>query len=242
MSSDIKRKKIVVAIQEHPVSDETPSTNDVLQWDGSQWKPTNLPSPPAGFTAGGDLIGDSSSQNVISLTGNSGKINISNSGNIITWQANVTSNCGLKIVASDGSHAPKDLIIGAQDTNPDVGSTSAGRVIINGGTASNNGGNGGNCIIVGGNTFGGADGDKAGSVIISGGSNSSSSTAVDGGNIELQIGDSGIGTKGFLKISNIITDTSAGIGGASALPATPEGYIIIVINGTPMKLPYYPMS
>lgn len=35
------------------------------------------------------------------------------------------------------------------------------------------------------------------------------------------------------------TSSSATAGAAAALPATPEGYIDIVVGGQPMKLPYY---
>ena len=52
---------------------------------------------------------------------------------------------------------------------------------------------------------------------------------------------------GFATVGNItitaaaLATTVGAAGGASALPATPSGYIQITINGTPYKLPYYPV-
>lgn len=47
-------------------------------------------------------------------------------------------------------------------------------------------------------------------------------------------------TSGNIAISSGTTGTTIGAaGGASALPATPLGYISISINGTIRKIPYY---
>jgi len=52
----------------------------------------------------------------------------------------------------------------------------------------------------------------------------------------------GLTTLGNIAITTATTATTVGAaGGASALPATPSGYIQITINGTPYKLPYYPV-
>ena len=49
-------------------------------------------------------------------------------------------------------------------------------------------------------------------------------------------------TSGNITLTAATTATTVGAaGGASALPATPSGYIQISINGTPYKLPYYPV-
>lgn len=49
-------------------------------------------------------------------------------------------------------------------------------------------------------------------------------------------------TVGNIAITAAALATTVGIaGGASALPATPSGYIQITINGTPQKIPYYPI-
>lgn len=59
-----------------------------------------------------------------------------------------------------------------------------------------------------------------------------------GGDIELYFGS---GTpNGTLILSNARTATTVGAaGGASALPATPTGYLIVNIGGTDRKIPYY---
>ena len=52
----------------------------------------------------------------------------------------------------------------------------------------------------------------------------------------------GVATVGNITITAAALATTVGAaGGASALPATPSGYIQITINGTPYKLPYYPV-
>ncbi len=49
-------------------------------------------------------------------------------------------------------------------------------------------------------------------------------------------------TTGNIAFTSATTTSNVGsAGGASALPATPSGYIRISINGTPYKLPYYPV-
>lgn len=46
-------------------------------------------------------------------------------------------------------------------------------------------------------------------------------------------------TAGGLRLVNHTNTTSATAGGASALPALPQGYVTININGTDRKIPYY---
>src|SRR6516162_7815236 len=36
----------VIKLQSYPVSSAIPSLNQVLEWNGSAWTPTNLPAPP----------------------------------------------------------------------------------------------------------------------------------------------------------------------------------------------------
>lgn len=55
-----------IALQGNSVSSSIPSSNQVLTWSGSTWAPTNI---PVQFTAGGDLIGTATNQNVASIQG-----------------------------------------------------------------------------------------------------------------------------------------------------------------------------
>jgi len=51
----------VIAIQGNSISATTPTTNQVLEWNGTKWTPTNLPTIPSSLppngAAGGDLSG-----------------------------------------------------------------------------------------------------------------------------------------------------------------------------------------
>ena len=50
-----------------------------------------------------------------------------------------------------------------------------------------------------------------------------------------------VGANGILYFNTPTTATSATAGGASALPATPAGYVEVSISGTLYKMPYYPV-
>lgn len=48
------------------------------------------------------------------------------------------------------------------------------------------------------------------------------------------------GSTGMISLRNYSTTTSVGLaGGASALPATPQGYLTVTVNGSNMRIPYY---
>ena len=56
-----------------------------------------------------------------------------------------------------------------------------------------------------------------------------------GGTVQFQIGDTG-------RLRHIAANSATTVGaagGASALPATPTGYLIMEVGGTPYKFPYY---
>ncbi len=72
----------VTGIQDRPVNPILPTTGQVLQWTGSEWKPET---PVATFTAAGDLFGTNVSQTVIRIQGRSVQ-NVSPSDlQVLTW-------------------------------------------------------------------------------------------------------------------------------------------------------------
>jgi hypothetical protein len=84
----------VSGLQGNPVSATTPSTDQVLEWNGSEWAPANLPSalPPNG-SAGGDLGGTYPNPTVININGTSvpsspsaNQVLIATSGTAATWE------------------------------------------------------------------------------------------------------------------------------------------------------------
>jgi hypothetical protein len=64
------------------------------------------------------------------------------------------------------------------------------------------------------------------------------SGSITGNNISLFV-DGPTQLDGTLTLSSITSTSSATAGVASALPATPQGYITVNINGTNRKIPYY---
>lgn len=120
---------IVTQIQSKPISSLTPSSDDVLTWDGYVWKPS---SPINVFTAGGDLGGNNILQSVISLTGYEFNASV---GNVI-----LALNA---VIDYDTSLSP--LI------TQDIAATNHGHnITIRSQSATNTNKNGGTTIIAGG--------------------------------------------------------------------------------------------
>jgi hypothetical protein len=138
----------VIRIQGFPVSGATPTTNQVLAYNGSQWVPSSIGT----FTANGDLSGSNTSQNVISLTGdtttNVGYHTVKSSADYIEFIQSATPNI-TQAYAAKGSITAKNMVITAQSI-PATGSP---------------GGPGGEVIIGGG--FGGGGGATLGGVSLS---------------------------------------------------------------------------
>lgn len=56
---------VVAGLRGRPITNAIPATNEVLTWNGTAWSPAAT----TGFTAGGDLVGTSVSQQVVSIAG-----------------------------------------------------------------------------------------------------------------------------------------------------------------------------
>jgi hypothetical protein len=84
MTSDINGT--VEAIQGVAISSTTPITNQVLEFNGTEWVPTALPSslPPNG-SAGGDLDGTYPDPSVIALQGNAISSSTPATGDLLVW-------------------------------------------------------------------------------------------------------------------------------------------------------------
>ena len=163
---------------------------NVLQSNGT----TFALSPSNAFTAGGDLTGTSSSQQVVSLTGTAGVVNTATTTTTIQFSASSTLP---KIKQADlaiGTSATQGQTLTITAQNGESGSTSGsnsgigGTLSLNAGNAGNpNGGTsgaGGAVIISAGNAgTGGSVGGAGGSVTITSGSPTGSAVA---GNILLQ--------------------------------------------------------
>lgn len=74
----------VVGIQTIPVSATAPTTNQVLQYNGSVWAPA---APPVTFSAGGDLSGTNTSQTVIGLQNRAVASTAPTDGQALVWVA-----------------------------------------------------------------------------------------------------------------------------------------------------------
>jgi hypothetical protein len=117
---------VVTKIQSKPVSTLPPNAGDVLTWDGgsSSW----IPSPAVNaFTAGGDLVGTNSLQQVTGLTGSAGSTRVSS--NSLSWISGATPTITqLTTALNHGA----DLTIRAQTSSGS--SKNGGDVIITGGS------------------------------------------------------------------------------------------------------------
>lgn len=153
------------------------------------------------------------------------------SGGSSTTPGSVTINAG---TSSSGGFGGDVLLNGSQAGS---GGSAGGQIVLTSGAGNGATSAGGPIILTASN--GGATSGTGGAVTIAAGNGVGTNSS--GGNLTLTIGTAtGSGTKGVLAMTNATTASTVGAaGGASALPATPSGYLSITINGTPFKIPYY---
>ncbi len=77
----------VIGLQNKPVSSLAPSTNKVLKWDGSQWKP-QIDETLNGTQAGGDLSGNYPNPKVIGLQNRPVSSSTPSTNQVLTWSGN----------------------------------------------------------------------------------------------------------------------------------------------------------
>lgn len=119
----------VFGIRGYPINTTPPSINNVLTWNGSAWGPA----PSQGvFTPAGDLMGNSTSQQVVNLSGNGGEVTISASELAFN---NIVHNPVITQLGVNGTNGT-NLIIEAQGVESGTG-------------------NGGNIYLFGGHQNGG---------------------------------------------------------------------------------------
>jgi hypothetical protein len=80
----------VIGLQDRPISSASPSTNQVLGWNGTFWIPTSLPSslPPSG-AAGGNLSGTYPNPVVVALQNNPVSATSPTTGQVLEWNGSV---------------------------------------------------------------------------------------------------------------------------------------------------------
>ena len=121
--------QVVIGIRGVPISAASPTTGQILEFNGSQWLPVT---PGSGFTAGGDLSGSSTDQVVIGIQGNAISNATPTNGQVLTW-------------SSSGSHwAPASTASPVTWASDLVGSTNTNQFIA---AISGNAGAGGTVLL-----------------------------------------------------------------------------------------------
>ena len=217
----------VAKIQGRAVNSIAPSDGEVLSWSTADayWRPISVDGP---FTAGGDLTGSSTVQTIISLTGQnlaggSWPLNMdaSNINGILTGAADKYTLITPVRNSTTGS-SNSFLIIG--QVNDNATNLNGGEINFQGGYAGNASKSGGNVIISSGDSSSRA----TGYVLIN-------SKAASGSTGQIKL------TTNELCLDVPTASTVGAAGGASALPATPTGYLKFTfsLGGTVYKIPYY---
>ena len=135
----------VLGIRGYPINNTPPSINNVLTWNGSAWGPA---SAQGVFVPSGDLTGNSTSQQVVNLSGNGGEVTVS--ATAIAFNGNVSSPIITQIPAISANGA--NLVLEAQGVGSGTGN--GGNVYLYGGHQSTGSTlAGGVSLSIGGNPF-----------------------------------------------------------------------------------------
>jgi hypothetical protein len=132
----------VTGLYNHPLSPVSPTPGEVLSWNGASWAPSAIGT----FIASNDLVGNSASQTVVSVTGISDVLMIKCSD--LFFAGGTTP----QILQAATTGAGTNLTISAQSTTGP--GFSGGNINISGGQ-SGSGGVSGSVFISGGQPFGG---------------------------------------------------------------------------------------
>ncbi len=98
----------VTALQGYDVATTAPTDGYILTWEDSStsWKPL---AAPVGFSAGGDLTGSESSQQVVTLTGVDGIVNVPTAA--LTFGTDTVATAGLIRMTGDASNTNPQFLI-----------------------------------------------------------------------------------------------------------------------------------
>lgn len=113
----------VIAIQSRPVSALTPTTGQVLTWNGSAWEPQTSSSA---FTASLDLSGTNISQTVVGIQGRSVASTAPSSGGVLEWNSGTSK--------WEPSNTVTSLTINATNNTITDTSIASGDILLSNGT------------------------------------------------------------------------------------------------------------
>lgn len=130
----------VTRLQGRDFAATAPTSNQVISWNGSTWLPSAV---PGAFSAGGDLTGTNVSQNVVSLAGSGGSVNMN--ADTFNFVASLTAPRIAQSQSTTGSGVNLEL---RSQAGYSVGNNNGGDIILRGGTANGTGLKGGTLIGV----------------------------------------------------------------------------------------------